>query len=59
MAAVSDKDRLDPALRRLIGILILGAIAALLDSTVVTVAVDTLTRELREPVSRVQWVNTG
>jgi MFS family permease len=59
MASTREAERLDPELRRLIGILILGAIAALLDTTVVTIAVDTLSRELDASVAMIQWVNTG
>lgn len=52
-------ERLDPALLRLAGILVLGAMAPLLDSTVVNVAIRTLGRELAVSVSTVQWVSTG
>jgi EmrB/QacA subfamily drug resistance transporter len=51
--------RPDPALLRLAGILVLGAMAPLLDSTVVNVAIRTLGRELAVSVSTVQWVSTG
>lgn len=53
------KERLDPAVLRLAGILILGAMGPLLASTVVSVAIPTLGRELGAPVSTVQWVGTG
>jgi EmrB/QacA subfamily drug resistance transporter len=52
-------DRLDPAVLRLAGILVLGALAPLLDSTVVNVALRTLGRELHADVSTIQWVTTG
>jgi EmrB/QacA subfamily drug resistance transporter len=53
------KERLDRAVLKLAGILILGAMGPLLAATVVTVAIPTLGRELHAPVSTVQWVGTG
>jgi hypothetical protein len=32
---------------------------AVLDTTIVNVALDTLSRELHSPLSRIQWVSTG
>jgi EmrB/QacA subfamily drug resistance transporter len=51
--------RLDPALVKLIVILLVGAIAALLDTTIVSVAIDTISREMHAPVSTIQWTITG
>ncbi|GAA3549223.1 MDR family MFS transporter [Nonomuraea rosea] len=53
------KTRLDPAVLKLAGILLLGVMAPLLDSTIVNVALHTLGRDLNAPVSAVQWVSTG
>lgn len=53
------KERLDPGLLKLAGILVLGAMAPLLDSTIVNVAIHTLGRDLHTTVSTVQWVSTG
>src|SRR5215207_1064943 len=52
-------DRLDPALLRIAGSVLLGAVAALLDTTVVSVALDQLGEALSAPVSTVQWVSTA
>lgn len=52
-------DRLDPALLRIAGVVLLGAVAALLDTTVVTVALDQLGEVFSAPVSTVQWVSTA
>ena len=52
-------ERPDPALPRLAGILIVGAIAPLLDSTIVNVAIGTLGRDLHTSLAAVQWVVTG
>jgi EmrB/QacA subfamily drug resistance transporter len=51
--------RLDPALVKLVVILLVGAIAALLDTTIVSVAIDTISREMHAPVSTIQWTITG
>jgi EmrB/QacA subfamily drug resistance transporter len=49
----------DPALVKLVVILLTGAIAALLDSTIVNVAIDAIGHGLHAPVSAVQWTLTG
>src|SRR4051812_21627592 len=51
--------RLDPALRRMMGILVVGIIAVFLDTTIVNVAIDTLARDLHATVSSIQWVSTS
>jgi EmrB/QacA subfamily drug resistance transporter len=56
---MSDRERLDPAVLKLAGVVLLGAMGPLLASTVVTIAIPTLSRELHAPVSTVQWVGTG
>ncbi|MEV6800338.1 MDR family MFS transporter [Micromonospora rifamycinica] len=59
MTTNADTAGLSPELRKLTRILILGAIAALLDTTVVNLAIDVLSREFDAPVSTIQWVNTS
>ena len=59
-AATSSKPgRLDPAVVRLIAVLLTGAIPALLDTSIVNVAVDAIGRDLHTSVSTIQWVITG
>jgi EmrB/QacA subfamily drug resistance transporter len=41
------------------GVVVLGAFMTILDSTIVNVALDTLSRDLDAPLSTVQWVTTG
>src|SRR5947199_4592536 len=41
------------------GVVILGMIMSILDTTIVNVALDTLSRDLNAPISQVQWVVTG
>src|SRR5215471_10325004 len=52
-------DRIDPALRRLTWILVVGALAPALDTTIVNVALATLGREMAASVPSIQWVITG
>ncbi|NYI03521.1 DHA2 family efflux MFS transporter permease subunit [Allostreptomyces psammosilenae] len=61
MPSTPDQDagRLDPALRRLIGVILLGGIMGLLDGTMVAVAVDTLVAEFDTSLSAVGWVSTS
>jgi EmrB/QacA subfamily drug resistance transporter len=56
---VEPKDRLDPAILRQAGILLVGVLAPLFDTTIVNVALDVLGRELHATVSTIQWVTTG
>jgi EmrB/QacA subfamily drug resistance transporter len=41
------------------GVVVLGVIMSLLDTTIVSVALDSLSRDLRSPLSTIQWVSTG
>ncbi len=58
-ATVDTLDRLDPALLKLAGIVLVGAVAVQLDATIVSVAIDTLGRDLHAGLSSIQWVSTG
>ncbi|MFS8478182.1 MAG: DHA2 family efflux MFS transporter permease subunit [Micromonosporaceae bacterium] len=52
-------DRIDRRLLGLAGVVLLGAVAALLDTTVISVALDHLGRAFGVPVSTVQLVSTA
>jgi EmrB/QacA subfamily drug resistance transporter len=52
-------EKLDPALVRTALILIVGAMAVIFDTTIVSVALHTLSVKLDTPVATVQWVSTG
>ncbi len=41
------------------GVVILGMIMSILDTTIVNVALDTLSKDLHSPISQIQWVVTG
>src|ERR1700684_2562588 len=51
--------KLDPALIKLAAILMVGAIAGLLDTTIVNVGLDAIARDLHTAVATAQWVITG
>jgi EmrB/QacA subfamily drug resistance transporter len=56
---VRPREHLDPAFVRLSLVLITGILAVVLDTTIVNVALDTLTRELRVSITTIQWVTTA
>ncbi|RKE18904.1 DHA2 family efflux MFS transporter permease subunit [Streptomyces sp. TLI_171] len=58
-AAPPDSDRIDPAVRRLALTVVVGALAVVFDTTVVTVALGDLAAGLHAPLATVQWVSTG
>jgi EmrB/QacA subfamily drug resistance transporter len=41
------------------GVVTLGLVMAVLDTTIVNVALDTLSRDMHVPLSTIQWVSTG
>jgi EmrB/QacA subfamily drug resistance transporter len=51
--------RMDPALRRLAAVVVLGAIMVILDTTIVSVAIDTLGRDFHTTLSTISWVTTA
>ena len=57
--ATTTDQRIDPTLRKLIWILVLGALAPALDTTIVNVALDTLGQALHAPITTGQWAITG
>lgn len=57
--APNPRQPLPPELKRVIGAVILGSVMIFLDSTIVNVALRTLSVRLDSPLSTVQWVVTG
>jgi EmrB/QacA subfamily drug resistance transporter len=49
----------DPVIVRLASVVILGTVMSVLDTTIVNIAIATLGRDFRSPVSTIQWVSTG
>lgn len=58
-ATTSPAQTIDPATRRVAWAVIIGLIAPILDTTITTIALETLGRDLDVPVSTIQWVSTG
>lgn len=51
--------RLDPRLLQLIGVVLLGGIMGILDSTMVAVAADTLSQEFKTSLTSISWASTA
>jgi len=56
---VTATDRIDAYVWRISAVVILGSIMSILDTTIVNVALATLSRDLHCTISQVQWVVTG
>lgn len=58
-SVAADADQIDPALRRLTYTLIIGALAVIFDTTIMSVAIDGLAGQLHTSLSTTQWVSTA
>jgi len=52
-------DRIEPYVWKIAGVVILGMTMSILDTTIVNVALDTLSHELHSTIAQIQWVATG
>jgi EmrB/QacA subfamily drug resistance transporter len=52
-------DRIDPALFRMTFTLIVGALAVIFDTTIMSVAIDNLAGQLHTSIDTIQWVSTA
>ncbi len=52
-------DRIEPYVWKIAGVVILGMIMSILDTTIVNVALRTLSENLHSSISQIQWVVTG
>src|ERR1700733_13830097 len=59
MAKKERTDGIDRDVLKIASILIVGALAVVFDTTIVSVALHTLSRELHASVATIQWVSTG
>jgi EmrB/QacA subfamily drug resistance transporter len=59
MSATNNPDRIDAYVWRVSAVVIIGSIMSILDTTIVNVALATLSRQLHSPVAQIQWVVTG
>ena len=55
----TDPDRIDPAVWRIAFTVVVGAMAVLFDTTIVSVALNDLAKDLHTTISTIQWVSTG
>ena len=58
-SADTSQNKIEPYVWRIAGVVILGMIMSILDTTIVNVALDTLARDLHTTLSDIQWVATG
>jgi EmrB/QacA subfamily drug resistance transporter len=52
-------DRIEPYVWKVAGVVVLGMLMSILDTTIVNVALRTLGRDLHSSISQIQWVVTG
>jgi EmrB/QacA subfamily drug resistance transporter len=57
--STSAPDRISPHVWRISLVVIVGAIMSILDTTIVNVALDSLSKDLHSSLSDIQWVATG
>ncbi|MCH3965404.1 MAG: multidrug efflux MFS transporter [Clostridium sp.] len=57
--AKPSKEKLDPIVLRAAIVLVVGGLAPLFDSTMVNVAIHTISIEMKATISVVQWITTG
>jgi EmrB/QacA subfamily drug resistance transporter len=55
----SSTDKIEPYVWKIAGVVILGMIMSILDTTIVNVALRTLSVDLHSSISQIQWVVTG
>jgi EmrB/QacA subfamily drug resistance transporter len=56
---VNDDGRLTPEIKAVAIVVVVGAIMSILDTTIVNVALETLSRDLDADLSTIQWVSTA
>jgi EmrB/QacA subfamily drug resistance transporter len=56
---MADDDKLGREVWIVAGVVIVGVVMSILDTTIVNVALQTLSRELNSPLNTIQWVATG
>src|SRR5216683_4988236 len=55
----SASDRIEPYVWKIAGVVVLGMLMSILDTTIVNVALRTLGRDLDSSIAQIQWVVTG
>ena len=52
-------DRLSPEIIRVAVVVVIGAVMSIIDTSIVNVALESLTNDLHAPLSTIQWVASG
>ena len=55
----AQKEKIDPMVLKISIIMVIGALAPLLDSTMINVAIKTIAGDMKSTVAIIQWVITG
>jgi EmrB/QacA subfamily drug resistance transporter len=56
---MSERNGLDKGVLAVAGVVVLGAVMSILDTTIVNVAIDSLSRDFHTSLSTIQWISTG
>ncbi|MBS1679845.1 MAG: multidrug efflux MFS transporter [Actinobacteria bacterium] len=56
---MSSTERIEPYVWKIVGVVIVGMIMSLLDTTIVNVALQDLSKDLHSTLAQIQWVATG
>jgi EmrB/QacA subfamily drug resistance transporter len=59
MSSNAPSDKIDAYVWRVSAVVVIGSIMSILDTTIVNVALDTLSRELHSTIDNIQWVANG
>jgi EmrB/QacA subfamily drug resistance transporter len=59
MTTGTGSDRIDAFVWRVSAVVVIGSIMSILDTTIVNVALETLSRELHSTIDKIQWVANG
>src|SRR4029079_17410212 len=59
MGMAADEEPLGREVWIVAAVVVVGVILSILDTTIVNVALETLSRELNAPLNTIQWVSTG
>jgi EmrB/QacA subfamily drug resistance transporter len=59
MPQVKVKEKIDPQVMKVAMVLVVGALAVVFDTTIVSVALHTLAAQLHASIATIQWVSTG
>ncbi|MFN8132107.1 MAG: MDR family MFS transporter [Solirubrobacteraceae bacterium] len=56
---MTDRGRLSPHVKAVAAVVVIGAIMSILDTTIVNVALESISQDLHAPLGTIQWIATG